>query len=47
MNEKEYGENYEFEHEIELSCNKRARVQISFRNDFLTYLFEKEPQTYK
>ena len=33
--------------EVEPRHNKRARVEKSFGPDFLTYMLEREPQTYK
>ena len=33
--------------EVELRRSKRARVEKSFGLDFLTYMLEGEPQTYK
>ena len=33
--------------EVELRRSKRARVEKSFSPDFLTYMLEEEPQTYK
>lgn len=46
-------EHNEFSHEEELEeakeprRSKRARVENSFRDDFYTYMVEKEPQTFK
>ena len=33
--------------EVEPRCNKRAKVEKSFGPDFLTYMLEEEPRTYK
>ena len=33
--------------EVEPRCSKRARVEISFGPDFMTYMLEGEPRTYK
>ena len=33
--------------EVEPRCSKRVRVEKSFGQDFLTYMLEGEPQTYK
>ena len=33
--------------EVKFRCSKRARVEKSFGPDFLTYMLEGEPQTYK
>ena len=33
--------------EVEPRCSKRARVEKSFGPDFLTYMLEEEPRTYK
>ena len=33
--------------EVEPRCSKRARIEKSFCPDFLTYVLEREPQTFK
>ena len=45
INENSQDENYNSE--VEPRCSKRARVEKSFGPDFLTYMLEGEPRTYK
>ena len=45
MNQKDHDER-SHDNEIELRRSKRARIEKSFGDDYLTYLLEKEPQTY-
>ena len=41
-------ENSQDQHgEVEPRCSKRARTKKSFGPDFLTYVLEGEPQTFK
>ena len=39
--------NQDQDDEVELRCSKRARTEKSSSPDFLTYVFEGEPQIFK
>ena len=45
VNKNSQGQNKDSE--IELRHSKRVRIEKSFGLDFLTYMLEREPQTYK
>lgn len=47
INQEEHDvENFDSTHEVELRRSKRPRVEGSFGEDFLTFLVQKEQQTY-